>query len=47
VFRATSEKASGVDLRNSVSTFENFQHEREKMLTRSAELLADLPLLAP
>src|SRR6202047_2043734 len=33
-----------VDLRNSVSTFENFQHEREKMLTRSAELLADLPI---
>ena len=32
-----------VDLRNSVSTFENFQDEREKMLTRSAELLADLP----
>jgi signal transduction histidine kinase len=33
----------GVNLRNSVSTFENFQHEREGMLTRSAELLADLP----
>src|ERR1700730_9857290 len=33
-----------VDLRNSVSTFENFQHVREKMLTRSAELLADLPI---
>ena len=33
-----------VDLRNSVSIFENFQHEREKMLTRSAQLLADLPI---
>jgi signal transduction histidine kinase len=33
-----------VDLRNSVGTFENFQHEREAMLTRSAELLADLPI---
>jgi signal transduction histidine kinase len=33
-----------VDLHNSVGTFENFQHERETMLTRSAELLADLPI---
>ena len=33
-----------VNLRNSVSTFENFQHEREIMLTRQAELLADLPI---
>jgi signal transduction histidine kinase len=33
-----------VNLRNSVNTFENFQHEREIMLTRSAELLADLPI---
>jgi signal transduction histidine kinase len=33
-----------VDLHNSVSTFENFQHVRETMLTRSAELLADLPI---
>ena len=32
-----------VNLRNSVSTFENFQREREIMNTRSAELLADLP----
>src|ERR1700689_1147963 len=31
------------DLRNSVTTFQNFQHDREVMLTRSAELLADLP----
>jgi signal transduction histidine kinase len=31
------------DLRNSVSTFQNFQRERELTLTRSAELLADLP----
>ena len=33
-----------VNLRNSVGTFENFQRERELMLTRSAELLADLPI---
>jgi signal transduction histidine kinase len=33
-----------VNLQNSVNTFENFQHERETMLTRSAELLADLPI---
>lgn len=33
------------DLRNSVSTFQNFQQERELTLTRSAELLADLPNL--
>ncbi len=29
------------DLRNSVSTFQNFQRQRETTLTRSAELLAD------
>jgi signal transduction histidine kinase len=33
------------DLQNSVSTFKNFQQERELTLTRSAELLADLPIL--
>ena len=33
------------DLRNSVSTFQNFQHERELTLTHSAELMADLPIL--
>ena len=33
------------DLHNSVSTFQNFQREREKTLTRSADLLADLPNL--
>jgi signal transduction histidine kinase len=33
------------DLRNSVSTFQNFQREREVTLTHSAELLADLPTL--
>jgi signal transduction histidine kinase len=32
------------NLRNSVGTFETFQHENEIMLTRSAELLADLPI---
>ena len=33
------------DLQNSVSTFQNFQRERELSLIRSAELLADLPTL--
>lgn len=32
-------------LRNSVVTFQNFQREREATLTRSAGLLADLPIL--
>lgn len=32
------------DLRNSVTTFQNFQHDREVMLTHSAELVADLPI---
>jgi signal transduction histidine kinase len=32
------------DLGNSVTTFQNFQHDREVMLTRSAELVADLPI---
>ena len=31
------------DLHNSVSTFQNFQRERELTLTHSAELMADLP----
>lgn len=33
------------DLHNSVSTFQNFQNEREITLTHAAELLADLPIL--
>jgi signal transduction histidine kinase len=33
------------DLRNSVSTFQNFQREREATLSHSADLLADLPNL--
>jgi signal transduction histidine kinase len=32
------------DLQNSVVTFQNFQREREAMLTRSAELVAYLPI---
>jgi len=32
------------DLRNSVTTFQNFQHDREAMLTHSAELVAYLPI---
>jgi len=34
-----------VDLANSVETFRNFQRERESSLARSAELMADLPVL--
>src|SRR5713101_5829108 len=33
------------DLRNSADTFQSFQSQREATLTRSAELLADLPNL--
>src|SRR5215467_13789524 len=33
------------DLRNSVSTFQNFQREKEVTLSHSADLLADLPNL--
>ena len=33
------------DLQNSVTTFQNFQRDRELTLTHSAELLADLPNL--
>src|SRR5579863_812361 len=32
------------DLRNSVTTFQNFQRDREVMLAHSAELVADLPI---
>jgi len=32
------------ELRNSVTTFQNFQHDREVMLSHSAELVADLPI---
>jgi len=32
------------DLQNSVTTFRNFQHDREVILTRSAELVAYLPI---
>jgi signal transduction histidine kinase len=33
------------DLRNSVVTFQSFQHEKELTLSHSADLLADLPIL--
>jgi signal transduction histidine kinase len=33
------------DLQNSVTTFQNFQHDREVMLTHSAELVANLPIM--
>jgi signal transduction histidine kinase len=34
-----------LDLANSVETFRNFQKEREESLARSAQLIADLPVL--
>src|SRR5215468_11307883 len=34
-----------VDLHNSITTFQNFQRERELTLAHSAEVLADLPIL--
>jgi signal transduction histidine kinase len=34
-----------LDLANSVETFRNFQKEREESLARSAQLMADLPVL--
>jgi signal transduction histidine kinase len=33
------------DLRNSVATFQSFQHEKEATLNHAADLLADLPIL--
>ena len=43
--QAQVKKGIFADLQNSVSTFQNFQHERELTLTHSAELLADMPNL--
>ena len=31
------------NLRNSISSFQDFRHERETMLTRDVELLSDTP----
>jgi len=49
VARQTAEKQVRLqifqDLRNSVSTFHNVQRQREQSLTRSAQLVADLPIL--
>ncbi len=43
--QAQVKKSIFADLQNSVSTFQNFQRERELTLSHSAELLADLPNL--
>jgi len=43
--QAQVKKGIFADLQNSVSTFQNFQRERELTLTHSAELLADMPNL--
>lgn len=34
----------GINLRNSVAAFQDFRHERERMLTSDVALLADLPI---
>jgi signal transduction histidine kinase len=43
--QAQVKKSIFADLHNSVSTYQNFYHERELTLTHLAELLADLPNL--
>ena len=43
--QAQVKKGIFADLQNSVSTFQNFQRERELTLSNSAELLADMPNL--
>jgi signal transduction histidine kinase len=43
--QAEVKKSIFADLHNSVSTYQNFYHERELTLTHLAELLADLPNL--
>lgn len=43
--QAEVRKGIFADLHNSVSTFQSFQREREITLTRSSELLADMPSL--
>jgi signal transduction histidine kinase len=43
--QAQVKKGIFADLQNSVSTFQNFQRERELTLTHSAQLLADMPNL--
>lgn len=43
--QAEVKKGIFADLHNSVSTFQNFQREREMTLTRTAELLANMPSL--
>ena len=43
--QAQVKKSIFADLHNSVSTYQNFHHERELTLTHLAELLADLPNL--
>jgi signal transduction histidine kinase len=43
--RAHVRKEIFADLHNSITTFQNFQRDRELTLAHSAELLADLPIL--
>src|SRR5215831_4987561 len=43
--RAQVRKEIFADLHNSITIFQNFQHDRELTLARSAELVADLPIL--
>ena len=44
-YRVQKQVRTGIqqDLRNSVGTYESFEKQRQETLTRSAELLANLP----
>ena len=42
--RSNVRQSIAVNLRNSVSAFQDFRHERENMLTSDVALLADIPL---
>ena len=43
-YRVQKQVRAGIqqDLRNSLGTYESFEHQRQETLTRSAELLANL-----
>jgi signal transduction histidine kinase len=44
IVQSNARKNIAVNLRNSVSAFQDFRHERETMLTSDVALLADIPL---
>lgn len=43
-FETNVRQSIAVNLRNSVAAFQDFRHERERMLTNDVALLADLPI---